>query len=152
MNMILNTWIIFNYKYKTCSVLFFLICTRDWDCASLPHSVQAQYQHSYWWRYANNTPHAHSHLSWWEHLAWQGAYQLIVTFVFRKKKKDKESKSRLQQVVTSQNDEEVKTKKTYMEKRTPAQIAFDKMQEKRVSYFTELIGVMWHFKVLLVCY
>lgn len=77
-----------------------------------------------------------------EHLAWQGAYQLTVAFVFvfRKKKKDKESKSRLQQVVTSQNDEEVKTKKTYMDKRTPAQIAFDKMQEKRVSYRFELFG------------
>lgn len=45
----------------------------------------------------------------------------------------------MQQVVTSQNDEEVKTKKTYMDKRTPAQIAFDKMQEKRVSYCIELI-------------
>lgn len=51
---------------------------------------------------------------------------------FRKKKKDKESKQRLEQVVTSQNDEEVQTKKAYMDKRTPAQIAFDKMQEKRV--------------------
>ncbi|GAA6221545.1 protein FAM32A [Lates japonicus] len=49
----------------------------------------------------------------------------------KKKKKDKESKHRLEQVVTSQNDEEVKTKKAYIDKRTPAQIAFDKMQEKR---------------------
>ncbi|XP_076582986.1 protein FAM32A-like [Chaetodon auriga] len=50
----------------------------------------------------------------------------------KKKKKDKESKHRLEQVVTSQNDEEeVKTKKAYVDKRTPAQIAFDKMQEKR---------------------
>uniref|UniRef100_A0A3P9P982 Family with sequence similarity 32 member A n=1 Tax=Poecilia reticulata TaxID=8081 RepID=A0A3P9P982_POERE len=50
----------------------------------------------------------------------------------KKKKKSKESKHRLEQVVTSQNDdEEVKTKKTYIDKRTPAQIAFDKMQEKR---------------------
>lgn len=31
------------------------------------------------------------------------------------------------------DDEEVKTKKAYINKRTPAQIAFDKMQEKRVS-------------------
>jgi len=53
--------------------------------------------------------------------------------LFRKKKKDKESKHRLEQVVTSQNDEEVKTKKAYVDKRTPAQIAFDKTQEKRVS-------------------
>ncbi|XP_047443931.1 protein FAM32A-like [Mugil cephalus] len=49
----------------------------------------------------------------------------------KKKKKNKESKHRLEQVQTSQNDEEVKTKKTYVDKRTPAQIAFDKMQEKR---------------------
>lgn len=40
----------------------------------------------------------------------------------------------MEQVVTSQNDEEVKTKKAYVEKRTPAQVAFDKMQEKRVRY------------------
>lgn len=57
---------------------------------------------------------------------------LYVT-LFRKKKKDKESKHRLEQVVTSQNEEEVKTKKAYIDKRTPAQMAFDKMQEKRVS-------------------
>uniref|UniRef100_A0A3Q0RDH8 Family with sequence similarity 32 member A n=1 Tax=Amphilophus citrinellus TaxID=61819 RepID=A0A3Q0RDH8_AMPCI len=49
----------------------------------------------------------------------------------KKKKKSKESKHRLEQVVTSQNEEEVKTKKVYLDKRTPAQIAFDKMQEKR---------------------
>ncbi|XP_032381127.1 protein FAM32A-like isoform X2 [Etheostoma spectabile] len=48
----------------------------------------------------------------------------------KKKKKDKESKHRLEQVATSQNDEEEKTK-AYVDKRTPAQIAFDKMQEKR---------------------
>lgn len=55
----------------------------------------------------------------------------LTLFFPRKKKKDKESKRRLEQVVTSQNEEEVKTKKTYMDKRTPAQMAFDKMQEKR---------------------
>ncbi|CAJ1060485.1 protein FAM32A-like [Xyrichtys novacula] len=49
----------------------------------------------------------------------------------KKKKKDKESKHRLEQVATNQNDEEVKTKKVYLDKRTPAQVAFDKMQEKR---------------------
>ncbi|KAM9848421.1 protein FAM32A-like [Aulostomus maculatus] len=49
----------------------------------------------------------------------------------KKKKKDKESKHRLEQVATNQNDEEVEGKKTYIDKRTPAQIAFDKMQEKR---------------------
>uniref|UniRef100_A0A3B4Z8E0 Protein FAM32A-like n=1 Tax=Stegastes partitus TaxID=144197 RepID=A0A3B4Z8E0_9TELE len=49
----------------------------------------------------------------------------------KKKKKDKQSKHRLEQVATSQNDEEVKTKKAYVDKRTPAQMAFDKMQEKR---------------------
>ncbi|XP_037625309.1 protein FAM32A-like [Sebastes umbrosus] len=46
----------------------------------------------------------------------------------KKKKKDKESKHRLEQVA---NDEEMKDKKTYVDKRTPAQMAFDKMQEKR---------------------
>lgn len=152
MNMILNIWIIFTTNTKHVLFCFCFFCTCDWVCASLAHSVQAQYQHSYWCRYANNTPHALSHLSWWERLAWQGAYQLTVTFVvvFRKKKKDKESKNRLQQVVTSQNEEEVKTKKTYMDKRTPAQIAFDKMQEKRVSYCIELVGD--DVKVLRVCY
>ncbi|XP_053177798.1 protein FAM32A-like [Scomber japonicus] len=49
----------------------------------------------------------------------------------KKKKKDKESKHRLEQVETNQNDEEGKAKKAYIDKRTPAQIAFDKMQEKR---------------------
>ncbi|KAM4629033.1 protein FAM32A-like [Polymixia lowei] len=48
----------------------------------------------------------------------------------KKKKKDKEKKHRLeQQVMTSQNEEEEKT--GYVDKRTPAQMAFDKMQEKR---------------------
>lgn len=43
----------------------------------------------------------------------------------------------MEQVGTSQNDEEeVKTKKVYLDKRTPAQIAFDKMQEKRVRHFS----------------
>ncbi|XP_068175282.1 protein FAM32A-like [Antennarius striatus] len=49
----------------------------------------------------------------------------------KKKKKDKETKNLLEQFVSSQNDEEVTTKKAYVDKRTPAQIAFDKMQEKR---------------------
>ncbi|XP_058494329.1 protein FAM32A-like [Solea solea] len=50
----------------------------------------------------------------------------------KKKKKDKESKHRLEQLsMTNQNDEEVKTQKAYVDKRTPAQMAFDKMQEKR---------------------
>ncbi|XP_056133729.1 protein FAM32A-like [Lampris incognitus] len=50
----------------------------------------------------------------------------------KKKKKEKEKKHRLeQQVMTSQTDEEDNTQKRYVDKRTPAQIAFDKMQEKR---------------------
>ncbi|XP_077573517.1 protein FAM32A-like [Stigmatopora nigra] len=49
----------------------------------------------------------------------------------KKKKKDKESKHRMEQLATSQNDDEVKAKRAYIDKRTPAQIAFDKMQEKR---------------------
>lgn len=44
----------------------------------------------------------------------------------------------MEQVATSQNDEEEKTK-AYVDKRTPAQIAFDKMQEKRVSYGSAVI-------------
>ncbi|XP_016334739.1 protein FAM32A-like [Sinocyclocheilus anshuiensis] len=47
----------------------------------------------------------------------------------KKKKKDKERKRLEEQVLTSQNEEE--TKKVYVDKRTPAQIAFDKLQEKR---------------------
>ncbi|XP_034035650.1 protein FAM32A-like [Thalassophryne amazonica] len=43
----------------------------------------------------------------------------------KKKMEEKEKKQCLEQV------EEVKPKKTYIEKRTPAQVAFDKMQEKR---------------------
>ncbi|XP_061594177.1 protein FAM32A-like [Cololabis saira] len=50
----------------------------------------------------------------------------------KKKKKDKQSKHRMEQVVSSQNEEEeVKSKTAYIDKRTPAQLAFDKMQEKR---------------------
>ncbi|XP_028672345.1 protein FAM32A-like [Erpetoichthys calabaricus] len=48
----------------------------------------------------------------------------------KKKNKKKESKKHLEQIMTNPNKEE-ETKKTYMSKRTPAQIAFDKMQEKR---------------------
>ncbi|XP_016430438.1 protein FAM32A-like [Sinocyclocheilus rhinocerous] len=47
----------------------------------------------------------------------------------KKKKKDKERKRLEEQVLTSQNEEG--TKKGYVDKRTPAQIAFDKLQEKR---------------------
>ena len=52
----------------------------------------------------------------------------------KKKKKDKESKHRLEQAVNSHNEEEAKANKGHVDKRTPAQMAFDKMQEKRVSY------------------
>ncbi|KAL2089818.1 hypothetical protein ACEWY4_014506 [Coilia grayii] len=49
----------------------------------------------------------------------------------KKKKKDKEKKKLSeQQIRTSQNTEEEETK-TYVDKRTPAQKAFDKIQEKR---------------------
>ncbi|XP_016131564.1 protein FAM32A-like [Sinocyclocheilus grahami] len=47
----------------------------------------------------------------------------------KKKKKDQERKRLEEQVLTSQNEEG--TKKVYVDKRTPAQIAFDKLQEKR---------------------
>ncbi|XP_041913469.1 protein FAM32A-like [Alosa sapidissima] len=49
----------------------------------------------------------------------------------KKKKKDKEKKKlNEQQIRTSQTTEE-EDKKTYVDKRTPAQMAFDKIQEKR---------------------
>lgn len=51
----------------------------------------------------------------------------------RKKKKDKEKKRLEQQVLMNQNDEEGKNENGYIDKRTPAQMAFDKTQEKRVS-------------------
>lgn len=56
----------------------------------------------------------------------------------RKKKKDKELKRLEKQVLTTSTDEET-TKKAYIDKRTPAQIAFDKIQEKRVC--TPLYGL-----------
>ncbi|KAG7487934.1 hypothetical protein MATL_G00028880 [Megalops atlanticus] len=46
----------------------------------------------------------------------------------KKKKKDKERKHLEQQIMTTENEE---PKKSYTDKRTPAQVAFDKMQEKR---------------------
>ncbi|KAK0132064.1 Protein FAM32A-like [Merluccius polli] len=49
----------------------------------------------------------------------------------RKKKKDKEKKRLEQQALLNQNDDEEKMKKGYIDKRTPAQMAFDKTQEKR---------------------
>lgn len=51
-------------------------------------------------------------------------------FFNRKKKKDKERKNLEQQVLNSEAEEE--SKKGYVDKRTPAQMAFDKVQEKRV--------------------
>ncbi|KAK9967646.1 hypothetical protein ABG768_002027 [Culter alburnus] len=47
----------------------------------------------------------------------------------KKKKKDKERKHLEEQVMTTQNEKG--TKKVYVDKRTPAQISFDKIQEKR---------------------
>ncbi|KAB5559081.1 hypothetical protein PHYPO_G00024750 [Pangasianodon hypophthalmus] len=48
----------------------------------------------------------------------------------KKNKKDKELKRLEKQVLTTSTDEET-TKKAYVDKRTPAQLAFDKIQEKR---------------------
>ncbi|KAG8594335.1 hypothetical protein GDO81_001153 [Engystomops pustulosus] len=48
----------------------------------------------------------------------------------KKKKKDKDSSKMMQQIMTSKKNEEEK-KKPALDKRTPAQIAFEKMQEKR---------------------
>ncbi|KAM6962778.1 protein FAM32A-like [Aplochiton taeniatus] len=49
----------------------------------------------------------------------------------KKKKKDKERKERLEQQLLNSQCEEAETNKGYVDKRTPAQMAFDKMQEKR---------------------
>ncbi|XP_072260992.1 protein FAM32A [Pyxicephalus adspersus] len=49
--------------------------------------------------------------------------------VSKKKKKDKDKNKMMQQIITSKNEEE--KKKPALDKRTPAQIAFEKMQEKR---------------------
>lgn len=58
-------------------------------------------------------------------------------FFYRKKKKEKERKRLEEQAMTleeqamsSQNENG--TKKVYVDKRTPAQMSFDKIQEKRV--------------------
>ncbi|XP_075706616.1 protein FAM32A [Rhinoderma darwinii] len=48
----------------------------------------------------------------------------------RKKKKAKDKSKMMQQIMTSKKNEEEK-KKPALDKRTPAQIAFEKMQEKR---------------------
>ncbi|KAM3940091.1 protein FAM32A [Leptodactylus fuscus] len=48
----------------------------------------------------------------------------------KKKKKDKDASKMMQQIMTSKKNEEEK-KKPGLDKRTPAQIAFEKMQEKR---------------------
>lgn len=55
---------------------------------------------------------------------------IITFFFFYRKKKDKERKNLEEQVMTTQNEKG--TKKVYVDKRTPAQISFDKIQEKRV--------------------
>ncbi|KAA0712167.1 Protein FAM32A-like [Triplophysa tibetana] len=48
----------------------------------------------------------------------------------KKKKKDKERKNLEQQMLASQTEEEG-SENGYVDKRTPAQMAFDKVQEKR---------------------
>ncbi|XP_069505425.1 protein FAM32A [Ambystoma mexicanum] len=48
----------------------------------------------------------------------------------KKKKKDKEKNKMMEQYMASMRNEEEK-KKVALDKRTPAQIAFEKMQEKR---------------------
>ncbi|KAJ8408269.1 hypothetical protein AAFF_G00256830 [Aldrovandia affinis] len=47
----------------------------------------------------------------------------------KKKKKDKERKRLEQQILATESDEQAQ--QGYVDKRTPAQLAFDKMQEKR---------------------
>ncbi|XP_043946673.1 protein FAM32A [Protopterus annectens] len=50
--------------------------------------------------------------------------------VIKKKKKNKDKK-KLGQILTNTSNEEEEEKKPCFDKRTPAQMAFDKMQEKR---------------------
>uniref|UniRef100_A0A0B8RYV7 FAM32A n=1 Tax=Philothamnus irregularis TaxID=1899461 RepID=A0A0B8RYV7_9SAUR len=49
----------------------------------------------------------------------------------RKKKKDKERSKIVDQIVSSKNQEEEEEQKRALDKRTPAQLAYEKMQEKR---------------------
>ena len=64
----------------------------------------------------------------------------------RKKKKDKEKKRLEQQALMNQNDDEEKMKNGYIDKRTPAQMAFDKTQEKRVSGSLRIcLAPIWSF-------
>ncbi|XP_068958224.1 protein FAM32A [Petaurus breviceps papuanus] len=57
----------------------------------------------------------------------KGVSELGVTK--RKKRKDKDKSKVLEQIVTSKKNEE--EKRRGLDKRTPAQIAYEKMQEKR---------------------
>lgn len=59
----------------------------------------------------------------------KGVSELGVTK--RKKRKDKDKSKVLEQIVTSKKNEE--EKRRGLDKRTPAQIAYEKMQEKRVG-------------------
>ncbi|MGH0187255.1 UNVERIFIED_CONTAM: hypothetical protein FKN15_024386 [Acipenser sinensis] len=69
----------------------------------------------------------------------------------KKKKKDKESKKRMEQIMNNQDDEK-ESKKTNLDKRTPAQIAFDKMQEKR-DFNRHLDNLTEHYDIpkVLIC-
>uniref|UniRef100_A0A670KHV0 Family with sequence similarity 32 member A n=2 Tax=Podarcis muralis TaxID=64176 RepID=A0A670KHV0_PODMU len=49
----------------------------------------------------------------------------------RKKKKDKEKSKIVDQIVSSKMQEEEEEEKRALDKRTPAQLAYEKMQEKR---------------------
>ncbi|XP_071009939.1 protein FAM32A-like [Oncorhynchus clarkii lewisi] len=55
----------------------------------------------------------------------------VVSAGKKKKKKNKEKKHCLEQQINTNKNEEEETKSGYIDKRTPAQMAFVKMQEKR---------------------
>ncbi|XP_059112183.1 protein FAM32A-like [Peromyscus eremicus] len=61
----------------------------------------------------------------------KGVAELGVTKPKKKKKKDKDKAKLLEAMGTSKKSEEEEEKRRCLDKRTPAQVAFEKMQEKR---------------------
>ena len=65
------------------------------------------------------------------------------SLIYYRKKKSKKKKERTKNVeVPRQVEEESETTSKPKDKRTPAQISFDRIQEKRVEYIT-MYGIVW---------